>query len=338
MSRIIMFGAGEYARDIIGKVDSISQIYANDDIVFCDNNPCLWGKSLEGREIISPADINVEETDYFVITSIYAKQISRQLIQEIKVDADRILTYREYAGKRYAQWIYSLRYEKTEQNAQKCFNAQNIVVYTAIMGEYDELKEPEYTGKGVSYVCYTNNRKLKSTNWNIEYIENDGLDNMHLAKMIKLKPHVYCKGFETSVWIDGSFQVKEDLRKYIDTYDRGRSILCFPHYQRNCIYEEAAACIYLQKGKKADIIKQISSYYRMGYPIEAGLYSLGCIVRNHQDESVQKLMLEWENELEKYSHRDQLSFPIVCWNNNYTPDICNLYIDNNPFLCIYQHK
>ena len=42
-----MFGAGEYARDILSKMDSVSQIYDDDDIVFCDNNPSLWGGCLE---------------------------------------------------------------------------------------------------------------------------------------------------------------------------------------------------------------------------------------------------------------------------------------------------
>ena len=48
-------------------------------------------------------------------------------------------------------------------------------------------------------------------------------------------------------------------------------------------------------------------------------------------------MKKWENEIQKYSIRDQLSFPYVCWKNNFYPDISDLDINRNPWLLYNEH-
>lgn len=63
----------------------------------------------------------------------------------------------------------------------------------------------------------------------------------------------------------------------------------------------------------------------------------GCMVRDHNDEFVKKLMNDWQNEIMKYSVRDQLSFPYVCWKNHFVPDISNLDINRNGWLQLTGH-
>jgi hypothetical protein len=43
-------------------------------------------------------------------------------------------------------------------------------------------------------------------------------------------------------------------------------------------------------------------------------------------------MEEWWKEIEKFSYRDQISFPYVCWKNDFKPDICDQDIYNNEWL------
>ena len=48
------------------------------------------------------------------------------------------------------------------------------------------------------------------------------------------------------------------------------------------------------------------------------------LVREHNNNEVIRLMVEWWNELEKGSRRDQLSFNYVCWKKRYVYDISEL--------------
>ena len=93
----------------------------------------------------------------------------------------------------------------------------------------------------------------------------------------------------------------------------------------------------LRKGNKRDMILQVSDYLKKGYPLDYGLYETGCMVRIHNNDEVKMLMKKWENEIQKYSIRDQLSFPYVCWKNNFYPDISDLDINRNPWLLYNEH-
>ena len=50
-----------------------------------------------------------------------------------------------------------------------------ICVYTCITGDYDNLNEIKNIEKGIDYICYTNNKKIKSKTWKVKYITDDSL-------------------------------------------------------------------------------------------------------------------------------------------------------------------
>lgn len=337
--RIIFWGTGAYANRVWREISELP--FFNDEYVaFTDNNAELWGKEFHGLKIISPMELHDKNADILVITSIYHKEIKRQLVDQLGFAESRIYSFEEYKHICNTQWQYTARYGvgRSSEIGGEIFNKKNVVVYTAITGEYDTLKEPLFIDNDVTYICFTNNHKIQSDVWHIEYVQDDSLNNMYLAKKIKLHPHLYLKEFETSIWVDGKFEVRGDFRSYIAKYEREQPILCFPHYERSCIYSEAAACLYFLRGNKRDIIKQISDYYTMGYPFDNGLYEMGCIVRRHNDEIVKKIMGDWWEEVRNYSYRDQISFPVACWKADFLPDICDLDIVNNDWLKGYSHN
>ena len=337
MNNIILFGAGESALSALNHIKRTADAFAEDTYKITDNNKDMWGTVFCGIEVVAPNEIDVSQIERFVITSVYWKQIRIQLMKELNVPAEKILLFDEYACRRYAEWTYKQKYNG-EIKKNNIFRTEKIVVYTSITGTYDDLKEPQFLDDNITYVCFTNNRKIKSKTWNVEYVQSDVLDDMHLAKHFKLEPHTYFAEYDTSVWVDGKFLIQDDLRKYIKLYEKKEPILCFPHPIRNCIYSEVGSCLHYGKGNKEDLIKQMSYYYSRGYPFEFGLYEMGCIVRNHNDEKVKMLMKDWEEQINMFSYRDQISFPFICWENSFTPDICDLHIEDNHFLKNYMHN
>lgn len=336
--KIVFWGVGEFATNIYNKIIGNRSLYADEYICFCDSNSLVWGKDFFDIKIIAPDELERKEFDYVVILSIYEKAIRGRLQNELGVETEKILTYWEYEAICHTRYVHKQRYGNEQDIHNTVFNTKKLVVYTSITGNYDDLKDPLYVDSDIEYVCFTNNPGIKSKIWNVEYIKDEALTNMMLAKKMKLFPHIMFKDYDTSVWVDGSLQILGDLRLYIMKYEKLCSMLCFPHNNRNCIYSEASQCILSGKGKKEQILRQISDYYNEGYPINNGLYEMGCIVRNHNDERVVNLMEQWYKQIENYSNRDQLSFPYVCWKNNFLPDICDMNINRNSWLLISGHN
>lgn len=337
--KVILWGTGQNGEAAWKEINESPDKYKDDYVAFTDNNPELWGKHFHDKEIIAPTELKKIEVDCIVITSIYVKAISSQLETELQISKDIIYTFDEYKSKCFCSWAYQNRYAPLcTENLHPVFKLDKLVIYTAITGEYDELRDPLYVADEVKYVCFTNNPDLKSDIWEIRYIVGSNRDNVHLARHIKMNPHIYLSEYETSVWVDGQLQILDDLREYIAKYQLKSGILCFPHYKRDCICDEVAACIYLNKGNKKDMIMQVANYLKEGYPLNNGLIETGCIVRAHNDAKVRALMEAWEQEIVQYSVRDQLSFPYVCWKMQFEPDICDLSIRRNRWLRLCDHK
>lgn len=199
-----------------------------------------------------------------------------------------------------------------------------ICVYTAITGNYDNLKdvEPE---ENIDYYCFTNNNNLKSKTWKIIYLDNnENLSNLLLARKYKiLIPSTIKKNYDVSVWIDGSVIIKESIIDFINKKcDLNHySLACFKHSQRDCVYEEAAAIIKFKKDSYENVIRIIDFLKNNKYPEHNGLNETTVLVRRHDDELLNKVLEQWYYMVENYSPRDQLSF-------NYTINKFGLKIKN----------
>jgi len=89
-------------------------------------------------------------------------------------------------------------------------------------------------------------------------------------------------------------------------------IFLYDHYERNCIYSEAAACAHCSLDWIWTIARQMRQYSREGYPVNNGLYESGVILRRNTDR-VSKIMEYWWLEYSQGAKRDQLSLIYVCW-------------------------
>lgn len=198
--------------------------------------------------------------------------------------------------------------------------SNNIVVYTSIMGGYDNLNESQLKIPNVDYICFTDDRSIKSNIWDITYVKQSELDANRSAKIYKILPHKFLPSqYEKSVWIDGNFDVVGDFR---ELFELNSNHLVFDHNKtkddkRNCIYDELTACIRLRKDNIDVMSNQVDRYKVDGYPEQNGLVSNAVLIRNHNEEDVKFVMEKWWNEIKNNSKRDQLSFNYIAWKYNY---------------------
>jgi GT2 family glycosyltransferase len=219
------------------------------------------------------------------------------------------------------------------------FKKNRMVVYTAITGDYDELQTPTYINKEFDYVCFTDNKNLKSDFWEIRLLEDSDLDKVRKARRCKILPHLNLSEYDYSLWVDGNIKITGDLKDFINKYSKNNHLMCFIHEDRNCIYKEANECVRLKKDSEETIISQMEKYKSKGYPGNNGLIWSGVLFRKHNDPLVIKLMNEWYEEVNNHSKRDQLSFNYVAWKNGFEYDKCDRYCWRNEYFEVeLRHK
>lgn len=199
-----------------------------------------------------------------------------------------------------------------------------IVIYTAIFGGKDKLTELKFIPKGCDFVCFTDS-DLESRAWQIKKMKPVHEDPVRSAKVYKILPHKFFLEYEYSVWVDGNFFIRGDVKELINKYLKECNFAAFDHKQnkhdpRDCIYEEAEALIEMAGREKykddPELIKrQVEKYRQEGYPENNGLTTNMILVRRHNEPDIIKVMEDWWKEIKENSRRDQLSFNYVAWKN-----------------------
>ena len=194
------------------------------------------------------------------------------------------------------------------------------VVYICISGPYDTLMEPKVIEPGFDYVCFTD-QQFDSNVWNIRPIpkELENLSPVKRQRKIKTCPHLYLPEYDFSLWVDSNIEIRGSITKYMEEKSINKDTGCFfvgTHPKRDCIYDEAIECIKQKKDKEENINPQVERYRSEGFPEHIGLVQSGIIFRYHNTEECKLLGEKWFDEIEKHSHRDQLSFNYVVWKYN----------------------
>ena len=345
--RVFFFGTGADAEQAYLKFQSYKEFC--DDIVlgFLDNSFAKQGKMFHQYEVLSPNVLGNKEFELIVICSVnYQYEIREQLLNEFSVPSEKIIFWRAYLSVVNVSYQYRKYCARLKNNLDTSalehdehlninigLDTSKTIVYTAMEGQYDELKDPEFIGENIKYVCFTDNRNLHSDIWEIRYVDPPEDKNYALdIRKYKALPHRYFPDSSLTIWVDASFRIVGNLNDYVRKYSKTSGFLCFPHPERKCIYQECGELISIGKENPARLIRQAAAYLSEGYPENNGLYAGGVLVRNPNDDKLNKCMEDWWEEIQTRSLRDQQSLPYVLWKNDYEVDLCDLDINDNPYL------
>lgn len=218
--------------------------------------------------------------------------------------------------------------EWLEANKKYWTNEKNKkVVYTCITGGYDSLVDPKVISPGFDYVCFTDNKDLKSNTWIIKPLpkETEELTSVKKQRYVKINPHLLLKEYDFSIWVDGNIDLKGDLNSFVRKYMTSDVSVYVPaHPSRQCIYDEERVVIAMRKDTKDKTGPQIERYKKEGFPKKYGLLQSNILLRKHNKPDCIKLMEEWFKEVKDGSHRDQLSFNYASWKHK---DVKIIYMD-----------
>lgn len=188
-----------------------------------------------------------------------------------------------------------------------------FVVYTAVFGGRDILKSPRRVDPEVHYVCFTDETRLSSDHWDFVRIPPVG-DPVMQSKGPKILSHLFldCK---MSLWIDASFELVDlrldELRRAVSTVRDPRvDLFLTRHPQRTCLYDEIRHCLRRRKDVASRLRNAKTKYEAAGFPLNAGLYKGGVLLRRHTPE-ISEFNEAWYAEVRDVSRRDQVSLPVV---------------------------
>ncbi|MDD3048721.1 MAG: DUF616 domain-containing protein [Bacilli bacterium] len=221
-------------------------------------------------------------------------------------------------------------------------NTKKICLYTCIMGSYDSLTEISKKEDNIDYICFTNNKNLFSNTWKVICLENEEKLNDHLlSRKIKILGHPYIlDNYDISIYIDGSISMKKSIKTFMKKYVSFKeyNFIGFVHSKRDCIYDEAKACIALKKDIQSKIELQMKKYRKEGYPEHNGLIEATILFRKLNDPLVMKTMKMWFEQVSKYSKKDQLSFNYCINKTGLKWGKIPLEVFNNDYFKSNQHR
>jgi hypothetical protein len=209
-----------------------------------------------------------------------------------------------------------------------------VVVYSSIYGNYDEPKVQPLKDKPILFTD-----KLESEDWEVRKVERKEVHPRMQAKYFKCMPHEVLD-CDVSIWIDGSATIKiPNFEKWCLDQLGNADIALIKHPERDCIYDEANFCQFMQKYQGVPVLEQVEEYRKQGYPAHSGLWACGLLIRRHNNKVRQFNKLWWKHN-KKYTYQDQLSFPVCAREVGLdirTINISNL-LDNSVVVFSAPHK
>lgn len=201
-----------------------------------------------------------------------------------------------------------------------------IAIYTCITGDYDRLFDVSTVSDYDRYdwICFTDNKDIKANGWTIlpipdDLLKNSFLSNVKIQRLIKICPHTYLSDYNYTMWIDANIRIISDVSSIFADYGLDGDIQFWTrkHPIRTCLYDEAVACIKLNKDKPDIINNQVNGYKKENFPKKYGLYETGIIIRKKCKHVICHANI-WAAELLVKSHRDQLSLTYAKWKTGLT--------------------
>ncbi len=200
------------------------------------------------------------------------------------------------------------KYQKTIKDYRKKrdLTPPKIVVYTAIVGDYDDVKLPEYLDSKLDYVLFTDQSSSDYGIFSARPIPYFHEDPTRAARYVKTHPHILLNDYDIAIWVDASVLITGDIEKMIDGFiESGLPVGAIPHPDRKSVYDEAAACIRLGKEDPEEVGEQIHHYRSLRFDcddlIESGfmMFDLSKEIKHFFD--------IWWAEIDTFTKRDQLS-------------------------------
>jgi hypothetical protein len=182
-------------------------------------------------------------------------------------------------------------------------------VYTALLGDYEELSEQSVArASDVPFICLTDRDDLVSDTWTIVKVELPfPFDLVRSQRYFKILGHPALDGYDETLYIDNSVHLEASPEDILDTWLDGADFSLHRHSFRARVIDEFDEIVRLNYDDAARVNEQLL-HYAEAYPdvLLEQPYWNGMLARRRTPE-VAATMRIWFDHVLRYSRRDQLS-------------------------------
>lgn len=190
-----------------------------------------------------------------------------------------------------------------------------FAVYTVLVGDYDDIRQPLVVDDRFDYILFTDNKQIEGCGiWQIRDIEYYNEDTTRMSRFPKMKPDIVLPEYDASLYIDANLQIAEQrvYDTFVQLYNSGVEWGYVKHCSTDCAYEEAYWNIAVGLENDHKMLDYCHFLRAEGFPRHYGLYLNNLIYRRHT-ETVNKVDDLWWSLYERFTRRDQLSLPYAFW-------------------------
>lgn len=193
---------------------------------------------------------------------------------------------------------------------------KDYVIYSALVGAYDMIPQPEVVDERFDFVLFTNEvDEAKVGVWEVRPIDYKNRDTTRVARYIKTHPESLLPEYNVSVWMDMNVLIKTDYlyNRVVQLNAEGALVSSMWHPGNDCIYEEAFSVMHMRVERESVVLDWCPRLVKEGYPRHNGLCETNVLFRQHKKSEVAGFDAFWWDCICAHSRRDQLSFNYALW-------------------------
>ena len=189
------------------------------------------------------------------------------------------------------------------------------VIYTAIVGGYDEIRQPLVIDDRFDYIIFSDVvSEEKFGVWQVRQIPHIEGTNKLKSGYAKCQIYELLGTYEASLWIDGNIQIATQYvyDRFVELLDRGVEWASIKHPDQHCTYDEICAIVDLRWVLDSQVIDWYSQLRKRNFPDDWGLYETNVLFRRHNSKVYSVCEIWWNTLLQKI-RRDQFSVMYALW-------------------------
>lgn len=221
---------------------------------------------------------------------------------------------------------------------------KRYVIYSAMVGAYDDILQPKVVDERFDYILFSNDIQEERVGvWQVLPIAYHNEDRTRICRYVKTHPEEMMPGYEVSIWMDSNVQILTDYfyKRIVELDEKDVQVSSMWHPTRHCIYEEAFAVMRMFVEHEDVVVDWCHELRKEKYPRNNGLCETAVLYRKHETGDVEQLDSLWWRCIEQHSRRDQLSFNYVLWKTGMSFEYFldeGVDLENTEHLRLIMHK
>lgn len=233
-------------------------------------------------------------------------------------------------------WLHKKQQSGENRNSISFDRDRRGVVYTCLVGKNVTLYQPEYISVYLDYICFTDKKEKWGTKegvWEYRKMEKreENESNSSMYYRYKIKPQEVLAEYDYSIWVNAQMQIIGEVEQLYDIYGEGSSFLAFPAYVQDNLYEAVRTGLSTDD-ENIQLRRKLLHYREAGFPEHFGMISTNMMYRNHQDETLNRVMDIWWQESEECQQLREFGFSYAAWKCGLNYSLCDFFAEWNPYI------